>query len=77
MAPHVLLELGRRLELLSTRLTGVDLDPRQLLAVLLQVGRELALKDELIAALAANQVLQEDQRVIGLGRWAAAAKWYR
>lgn len=55
---HVLLEVCRRLELLVAGLTGVDLDAWQLLAVLFQVQRELALENKLISALCADQILQ-------------------
>lgn len=54
MTLHVLLEVCGCLELLVAGLAGVDLDARQLLAVLLQVQRELALKNELIATLYAD-----------------------
>lgn len=58
MTLHVLLEVCRRLELLVAGLASVDLDARQLLPVLLQVQRQLALENELIPALHADQILQ-------------------
>lgn len=54
----VLLEVRGRLKLLAAGLAGVDLDARQLLAVLLHVQRELALEDKLISALCTDQILQ-------------------
>jgi len=65
VAPRVLLELGRRRQLLATRLAGEHLGPGQLLAVLLRVRRQLALEDELISALATDKVLREDRRTDG------------
>lgn len=59
MTLHVLLEVCGCLELLVTGLTGVDLDARQLLAVLLQVQRELTLENKLIPALCTDQILQD------------------
>lgn len=55
----MLLYLRRRLELLVTGLAGVDLDARELLPMLLQMQRELALKNKLISALSTDQILQE------------------
>ena len=54
----MLLEVCRRLELFVTGFAGVDLDARQLLTVLLQVQRELALENELISTLYTDQILQ-------------------
>lgn len=54
MTLHVLLEVHRRFKLLVAGLAGVHPDARQLLAVLLEVQRQLALQDELIAALGAD-----------------------
>lgn len=53
----MLLYLRRRLELLVTGLAGVDLDARELLPMLLQMQRELALKNKLISALSTDQIL--------------------
>lgn len=55
----MLLYLRRRLELLVAGLAGVDLDARELLPMLLQMQRELALKNKLISALNTDQILQE------------------
>lgn len=54
----VLPQLHERLELLAAGFAGVHLNARKLLPVLLHVQRELALEDELIAALRADEVLQ-------------------
>lgn len=58
MTLHMFLEVRRRLELLLAAFAGVDLDARQLFAMLLQVERELALEDKLIPALSADEILQ-------------------
>lgn len=55
----MLLELCGHLEVLAAGLAGVDLDAGQLLPMLLEVERQLALQDELIPALGADQVLEE------------------
>lgn len=54
MTLHVLLEVQRCFELLVAGLAGVHPDARQFLAVLLQMQRQLALQDKLIAALGAD-----------------------
>ena len=59
---HVLLELSGHLEVLAAGLAGVDLDAGQLLPMLLEVERELAVQDELIPALGADQILEERTR---------------
>lgn len=58
MTLHVLLEVRGCLQLLVTGLAGVDFDARQLFTMLIQVQRELALKNKLISALGTDQILQ-------------------